>query len=98
MRLQNDGLVEDNFNVSASTSGPSSISVQFSFNGRDVTAEVMAGTFHVDLVTPGGLRNLSARVTVGPGTPLDSVFIILVTARSQADPAVLDVVRMITTT
>ena len=98
LRLQNDGLAEDNFLFSATTSGPSTMAVQFMFNGIDVTAEVLAGTFHIDLVWQGARRNLSMTVTAGSGTPLDSVFTVLTTIRSQSDPTRLDVVRTITTT
>jgi hypothetical protein len=98
LRLQNDDLTADNFFVRATTSGPSTMSVQFTFNGIDVTSQVLAGTFHVDLVAPQGLRNLLMNVTVGAGTPVDSVFAVLSTVRSQGDPTVLDVVRTITTT
>ena len=94
VRVQNDSAAADYFDISATTSGPSTVSSKFVLLGNDVTAAVLAGTYETSF-NAGGMLTFRVRVTIGAGTPVGSPYTIVVTARSKADPSRVDVVRLI---
>ena len=96
MRIQNDSGARDNFTIGATVSGPGTFSVAYLYDGTDVTSEVSAATFRVDLVQPQATRRMQIHVTAGPGTPAGSAMTVVLTVTSVTDPTVVDVVRAVT--
>ncbi len=94
VRVGNDGLTTDGFNVRGpGSAGGFTVKYLKGASGTtDVTAAVVAGTYHMSKVVPDRSAVLRLVVTVAAGTPPGTVGSWLVTAKSRRSTAVTDAV------
>jgi len=95
VRIQNDSLATDDMVVAGSQIGPSTVSASYFFNGVDVTAEVVAGTFTIADLAPSAAAQMVVRLRIGAGTKLGSLFKAYVQVSSATDPSAVDSVRAV---
>ena len=97
VNVQNDSRAADTLVVHAAvTTGPATVQTQFLSADVDVTPDVMAGTYEADL-GGGGTQRLHVLVTIGAGTPKNSVYRVVITVSSETDPSKVDVARLVAT-
>jgi uncharacterized delta-60 repeat protein len=92
VRIQNDGTGVDCMIVAAPRRGLR-FSAQFFAEGRDVTGPVAARVYPVRDRDPGESGRVRVEVRVGATAKPGTVVVLLITARSAAEPAIRDVVR-----
>ncbi len=94
IRVGNDGLPTDGFSIKgpASSAGFAVTYLKGARGATDVTAAVVAGTYLMPKVRPDATASLRIVVTVAADTPPATVGRWLVTATSQRNTAVSDVV------
>ena len=91
--VENDGTVTDSFKVSATGSAVSGYKVKFFSGARDVTAAIVAGTYHTPSLAPGATYLISARVAVKAGAAPGSQVARLVVITSVSDHTRKDAVQ-----
>ena len=78
------------------TASSGNFTVQYTVDGVDVTAEMIAGTYTTPTLAPGATHTVSARVTVTTAAPAGSSLTANVTIKSSADPTSKDKVKFVT--
>ncbi len=93
VRIENDGTALDSIGLSGCGDIPG-FSVHYATSaGRDITAEVTAGTFVFSEVAAGGSKTVTVAVSVLPVAKVNTTLTCLVTATSQSDTSRQDAVR-----
>jgi arylsulfatase A-like enzyme len=96
VKVQNDGKARDAFTIKSDVTEPDTMSASFWSDGIDVTADVLAGTYHTASLVPSATAELVVRVVVDPSAPAGQKQVVVVHATSVAEPSAVDVVRAIT--
>jgi N-acetylglucosamine-6-sulfatase len=94
VHLQNDSGAPDTLTMKAVASGPKTVTTRFIQAGFDVTADVVTDEYDIAL-NPGTSTTVRVRVKIGVGTPIGSVYRLVLTAASTYDPTRVDVVRLV---
>jgi hypothetical protein len=92
LRFGNDGFVADSYTLGAPGSG-GGFTATYLDGTTDVTAQVVAGTYHVNGLAPGSTKVLKLKVKVGSGVAVGASHTWLVTQTSTGSGSVTDAVK-----
>ncbi len=98
VKIQNDGVIADSFTVTAPaqpngcTAGCTLIYYDAETGGNDITAQIAGAGWNTGTLAVSASTTIRAELTINSNAPGGVTFTIPVTATSDADKAVLDVV------
>jgi len=93
IEVSNDSAATDSFTVRGAGAARAGYTVTYFRGPTDITAQVVAGTYAVDDLAPGGSVVIQARVRVGSTAPAGSRVTRTVTTTSTTDTTVKDTVK-----
>lgn len=95
LKLQNDGSAADTFTITGGRGGDGWVVTYYDAleAGGDVTARVTAGGWTIGPLAPGAFREFRVELALEEGVIPDDRRVLLITARSDTDGAVVDTVK-----
>jgi len=95
VRVENEAQTAGKFKIAVSTTNTAGMAIRYLVNGVDVTSSVVAGTYRTPQLAPWSTLLMKVSITPQPTAPPGSSTTVMVRAASAADPARVDVVRLI---
>lgn len=94
VRIENDRPGTDSLKLKGVASGAAGYAVRYFRGMTDITSLVVAGSYTVADVPPGGHVDIKVKVTASTSTARNSVRSVTITAKSKAVKSVKDVVQV----